>query len=295
MLSQVVRGLGELTIQTARINFVGSLQAASGIRTLTGSSAAFGGTTGFLLPAATNTLSKRTYFSAMSEDGRGETAANGYGITLYDSKKGERTALKAVEMRFKRLDWGMWIRTRAGRNKKAWKKSRMALVNREKHLFCAPYHNRRFDLCVHANIKQVRHIPDDPYKVYNDMSFQNYRSIRLKNSELVKKHGSQIYNFPIYTAHYKKHTTFRERSIFGNYEPPGYHKDVADGDGVFIPTDRAQNEPPPNYVLELRHDSHAAKFEERRYWKKIRKYEAKFGALSQSHVLKLPQYGTKLG
>ena len=29
----------------------------------------------------------RTYFSAMSEDGRGETAADGYGITLYDSKK----------------------------------------------------------------------------------------------------------------------------------------------------------------------------------------------------------------
>ena len=45
----------------------------------------------------------------MDEHGRGETAAEGYGVTLYN-EKGERTGLKAVELRFKRLDWGMWIR-----------------------------------------------------------------------------------------------------------------------------------------------------------------------------------------
>ena len=51
----------------------------------------------------------RSYFKAMDEHGRGETAAEGYGISLYN-EKGERTGLKAVELRFKRLDWGMWIR-----------------------------------------------------------------------------------------------------------------------------------------------------------------------------------------
>lgn len=47
----------------------------------------------------------------MDENGRGETAAHGYGVTLYSSKDGQRTGLKAVELRFKRLDWGMWIRS----------------------------------------------------------------------------------------------------------------------------------------------------------------------------------------
>ena len=51
----------------------------------------------------------RTYFRPMDDYGRGETAADGYGVTLWD-EKGNRTGLKAVELRFKRLDWGMWIR-----------------------------------------------------------------------------------------------------------------------------------------------------------------------------------------
>ena len=55
----------------------------------------------------------------MDNNGRGETAADGYGVTLYDAE-GKRTGLKAVELRFKRLDWGMWIRPRAGRDKKKW-------------------------------------------------------------------------------------------------------------------------------------------------------------------------------
>ena len=45
----------------------------------------------------------------MDDHGRGETAKDGYGITLFD-KDGKRTSLKAVELRFKRLDWGAWIR-----------------------------------------------------------------------------------------------------------------------------------------------------------------------------------------
>ena len=42
------------------------------------------------------------------------------------------------------------------------------------------FHNR-FDRAVTSDIKEIRHIPDDPYKVYNDMSWQNYHSTKLKN------------------------------------------------------------------------------------------------------------------
>ena len=38
-------------------------------------------------------------------------AKDGYGVTLYDINDGKRKSLSAVVMRFKRLDWGAWIRS----------------------------------------------------------------------------------------------------------------------------------------------------------------------------------------
>merc|ERR1719234_2979268 len=62
--------------------------------------------------------------------GRQEMAKDGYGVTLYDINDGKRKSLGAVVMRFKRLDWGAWIRPKAGRAKKLWKKSmRQQVVN----------------------------------------------------------------------------------------------------------------------------------------------------------------------
>ena len=37
-------------------------------------------------------------------------AKDGYGVTLFDINEGKRESLGAVVMRFKRLDWGAWIR-----------------------------------------------------------------------------------------------------------------------------------------------------------------------------------------
>ena len=36
----------------------------------------------------------------MDEHGRGETAKNGYGVTLYDEKDGKRKSLKVSEYKF---------------------------------------------------------------------------------------------------------------------------------------------------------------------------------------------------
>ena len=98
-------------------------------------------------------------------DSRQEMAKDGYGIKLYDLKDGERKNLKSVVARFKRLDWGVWIRPRSGRAKKHWKKSMKQLNDTEKHVMCKLYHNRRFDRAVTMEIKAPRYIPDDPYKV----------------------------------------------------------------------------------------------------------------------------------
>ena len=43
-------------------------------------------------------------------DSRQEMFKDGHGVTLFDLKDGERKNLKAVVARFKRLDWGPWIR-----------------------------------------------------------------------------------------------------------------------------------------------------------------------------------------
>jgi len=253
------------------------------------------GQSALLVPAQQTYTCKRTWFKPMDEYGRGETAAEGHGVTLYSPKDGKRTSLKAVELRFKRLDWGMWIRTRAGRNKKHWKKCVSQLRKAEKHFFCVPYHIRRFDLAVKSDLKDVRHIPDDPYKVYNDMSYQNYHALRVKNSERVIKYGSKLYKFPWYRAHFKKNIIFTDKNDTYWYEPPGYHKDLANGNGVYTPEDRAENIPPPDYILEERGVSKVQELTERKYFKRIRRGEQYYGELSPTHPLRLPVYGTWLG
>ena len=43
-------------------------------------------------------------------DSRQEMFKDGHGVKLFDLKDGKRKNLKAVVARFKRLDWGPWIR-----------------------------------------------------------------------------------------------------------------------------------------------------------------------------------------
>jgi len=229
-------------------------------------------------------------------DARHEMFKDGHGVVLYDLHDGERKNLTAVVARFKRLDWGAWIRPRAGRNKKRWKKNTLQLNDMEKHVFCKPYHKRRFDRAVTGEIKEQRHIPDDPYKVYNDMSWQHYHSTKLKNMELIKKYGPTNYNFPHHVAHPRLHRFAydQERAMF--YEPPGYHKDIHDGDGVYRPDPgRPQDIMPPDYMLVERHQSNNAKTKEKRLWRQMRRLELFSGPLPLTNRLRLPVVGTKTG
>jgi len=228
-------------------------------------------------------------------DGRQEMAKDGYGVTLYDLNDGKRKSMTAVVMRFKRLDWGAWIRPKSGRAKKNWKKDMKAIVTNQKHVFCKSYHKRRFDMAVTSDIKEIRHIPDDPYKVYNDMSWQNYQSIKLKNLELIKKHGPKNYDFPFYKSHYKGNLVVKgDRSRGVGHEPPNYHNDIASG--RYCPDqDRAQDTMAPSYELFVRHKSKTLQREERSYFNLIRKCEHFYGRQGPCSPLRLPVFGTKLG
>lgn len=223
-------------------------------------------------------------------------AKDGYGIKLYDEKTGRRGTLRAVEMRFKRLDWGAWIKTKGARYKKQWKKSHHQLVLGDKHTFCVPYHKRRFDRAVSGEFKEQRHLVDDPYKVYNNMSFQLYHSIKLKNMERIKKYGPKIYDFPQFKAHYSKIQPYHNKLKNPFYEPPGYHADVAEGDGVYCPDPtRPQNIPAPHYKLEERHQSRRAIFVEKKYWRNILRCQPYYGEIGVCNKLRLPVAETKLG
>jgi hypothetical protein len=296
MLSQLVKSLGELALKprtnTTLIhqtrNLVGVTCNNAGGVSIKSSI--------LLLPSAIAVLNKRTFFEAMDSHGRGETAKDGYGVVLYSDKDGKRKPLKAVELRFKRLDWGMWIRPRAGRDKKHWKKDTHRQRMGQKHLFCATYHNRRFDRAVMSELKEQRHIPDDPYKVYNDLSFQQYHAIKRNNSEKVKKYGNKIYDWNWFVAHYKKDPCRKDRDYRFWYEPPGYHKVVADGDSVYNPDPAVPyDDPVPHYQLEERNKSKQVARRQQGFRRFVREHEPYMGIISQCSPLKLPVYGTTLG
>jgi len=229
-------------------------------------------------------------------DSRHEMFKDGHGVELYNLHDGERKNLAAVVARFKRLDWGAWIRPRAGKDKKRWRKSTQQLINCEKHVFCKAYHKRRFDRAVTMEIKEQRHIPNDPYKVYNEMSWQHYHSIKLKNMELIKKHGPTNYNFPHHVAQPRLHRFLADKPKAKFYEPPGYHRDVHNGGGVYRPDpDKPQNIMAPDYNLVERHQSSVAKTHERKFWRKLKRYELYSGPVSVCNQLRLPVVGTRTG
>lgn len=56
-------------------------------------------------------------------------------VTKFSLKSGKRKSVKCVLKRFKRLDWGCWIRTISGRNKRIWKKSQKRRHRARQHVF----------------------------------------------------------------------------------------------------------------------------------------------------------------
>nr|XP_022918519.1 39S ribosomal protein L35, mitochondrial [Onthophagus taurus] len=88
-------------------------------------------------------------------------------VTKYSFKKGKRKAVKAVLKRFYRLDWGGWIRTKAGRNKRLWKKSPQRRRRLRQHVLCNGQQSMLLDKMVGSFWRKPKFYVDDPYNPYH--------------------------------------------------------------------------------------------------------------------------------
>ncbi|CAD6994256.1 39S ribosomal protein L35, mitochondrial [Ceratitis capitata] len=88
-------------------------------------------------------------------------------LTKFSLIKGKRKSVKAVLKRFKRLDWGIWIRTHTGRHKKLFKKSPELRRRLRQHIFTNSTQSYMLDKMVTSFWRRPKHYIDDPYAPYH--------------------------------------------------------------------------------------------------------------------------------
>ncbi|TDG52280.1 hypothetical protein AWZ03_001110 [Drosophila navojoa] len=88
-------------------------------------------------------------------------------VTKFSLIKGKRKSVKAVLKRFKRLDWGAWIRTHSGRHKKMFKKSPELRRRLRQHVFTNATQSWLLDKMVTSYWRRPKHYIDDPYAPYH--------------------------------------------------------------------------------------------------------------------------------
>ena len=99
-------------------------------------------------------------------------------MTKFSLRKGKRKTVKAVIKRFKRLDWGGWIRTIAGRRKRMWKKSARRKWRVKQHVFVNGTQATLLDKMTTKYWHRPRYYIDDPYKPYQTR--EEFRMTRKK-------------------------------------------------------------------------------------------------------------------
>ncbi|XP_058443945.1 large ribosomal subunit protein bL35m isoform X2 [Malaya genurostris] len=88
-------------------------------------------------------------------------------VIKFSMRKGKRKSVKPVVKRFKRLDWGGWIRTLAGRHKHMWKKSAARKRRLRQHVFVNSQQATLLDKMVTKFWKRPRYYINDPYAPYH--------------------------------------------------------------------------------------------------------------------------------
>ncbi|KAG4075754.1 hypothetical protein HA402_003580 [Bradysia odoriphaga] len=88
-------------------------------------------------------------------------------VIKFSLRKGKRKTVKAVIKRFKRLDWGGWIRTRAGRHKRLWRKSPSLRNRLKQHVLVNATQSWLLDKMVTRYWRRPKHYINDPYAPYH--------------------------------------------------------------------------------------------------------------------------------
>ncbi|XP_050079706.1 39S ribosomal protein L35, mitochondrial [Anopheles maculipalpis] len=88
-------------------------------------------------------------------------------VIKFSMRKGKRKTVKAVVKRFKRLDWGGWIRTISGRHKKMWRKKGNRKRRLRQHVLVNGTQATLLDKMVTKYWKRPRYYINDPYAPYH--------------------------------------------------------------------------------------------------------------------------------
>ena len=80
--------------------------------------------------------------------------------------EGKPESNQDVLKRFKRLNSGLWIRTRAGRKRKLWTKYSQQKYRLRQHVFCNTQQSNLLDKMVTKEWKKKTYFVDDPYEPY---------------------------------------------------------------------------------------------------------------------------------
>ncbi|XP_063993239.1 large ribosomal subunit protein bL35m [Diachasmimorpha longicaudata] len=88
-------------------------------------------------------------------------------VIKFTKSKGKRATVKTVLKRFYRLNWGIWIRTKASRHKRRWKKSAANARRSRQHVFCNSTQSWMLDKMVSPFWRKPKFWVDDPYAPYH--------------------------------------------------------------------------------------------------------------------------------
>ncbi len=88
-------------------------------------------------------------------------------VTKFSLQKGKRKSVGPVLKRFKRLDWGGWIRTRCGRHKKLWRKSAPLKKRLKQHVLVNGTQSWLLDKMVTKFWRRPKYYINDPYAPYH--------------------------------------------------------------------------------------------------------------------------------
>ena len=84
-----------------------------------------------------------------------------------DRKDGKEKACMDVPARFYRLPWGGWIRPRAGRRKRLWRKTSKYRYDLQQHVFLSKTQSKTLDRMVTKYWRDPKYWVDNPYEPYH--------------------------------------------------------------------------------------------------------------------------------
>lgn len=103
----------------------------------------------------------------------------------YNKTEGKPESNQDVLKRFKRLNSGLWIRTRAGRKKKLWTKYSQQKYRLRQHVICNTQQSNLLDKMVTKEWKKKTYFVDDPYEPYQKRTGMEKLGMDIKKPRFI--------------------------------------------------------------------------------------------------------------